>query len=183
MTTTTQIIIRTGTTAQVQAYTGPLGELVLDTQTNTVYVQDGSVAGGHAIGGAAVDSAVANLQVQVASITGSAAYGNANVAAYIPLDSTITTLQSNTAILATNLSILSTDVSNIINGGEYFGNLVPHTTDAYNLGSANVTWGNIYGGNIIATSYQSAGNIGINHTANIGGVIYTWTNGILTSVV
>lgn len=36
-----------GTTAQHAAYTGPVGELTVDTDKNIVVVQDGSTAGGH----------------------------------------------------------------------------------------------------------------------------------------
>lgn len=36
-----------GTTAQHAAYTGPVGELTVDTDKNVVVVQDGSTAGGH----------------------------------------------------------------------------------------------------------------------------------------
>jgi hypothetical protein len=43
--------LKRGTTALVGAYVGPAGSLVVDTQTNQVYVQDGVTAGGHLIGG------------------------------------------------------------------------------------------------------------------------------------
>lgn len=47
----TEILIKRGTTSQVAGYTGPLGELVMDTTANLVYVQDGRTAGGHIVGG------------------------------------------------------------------------------------------------------------------------------------
>ena len=40
-----------GTTAQNNAYTGPAGELTVDTQTNNIRLHDGSTAGGVVIGG------------------------------------------------------------------------------------------------------------------------------------
>ena len=42
----TQVQFRRGTTAQVGAFTGAAGELVIDTTKKTVVVQDGSTAGG-----------------------------------------------------------------------------------------------------------------------------------------
>ena len=43
-----------GTTEQVAQYTGPVGEIVVDTTKNTVVVQDGTTAGGHALAKEAV---------------------------------------------------------------------------------------------------------------------------------
>lgn len=43
-----------GTTEQVAKYTGPVGEIVVDTTKNTVVVQDGTTAGGHALAKEAV---------------------------------------------------------------------------------------------------------------------------------
>ena len=43
-----------GTTEQVAKYTGPVGEIVVDTTKNTVVVQDGTTTGGHALAKEAV---------------------------------------------------------------------------------------------------------------------------------
>lgn len=43
-----------GTTEQVATYIGPVGEIVVDTTKNTVVVQDGTTAGGHALAKEAV---------------------------------------------------------------------------------------------------------------------------------
>lgn len=43
---TKQVRLRRGTTAQCVAYTGPVGEIVIDTTLNIVRIQDGSTAGG-----------------------------------------------------------------------------------------------------------------------------------------
>lgn len=42
----TQVQFRRGNTAQVAAFTGAVGELVIDTDKDTVVVQDGAKAGG-----------------------------------------------------------------------------------------------------------------------------------------
>ena len=45
----TQLQIRRGTTAQMNAFTGAEGELAVNTTTDTVHVHDGSTAGGFAL--------------------------------------------------------------------------------------------------------------------------------------
>lgn len=45
----TQVQWRRGTTAQVNAFTGAVGEVVVDTDTNQLVVQDGVTAGGHRV--------------------------------------------------------------------------------------------------------------------------------------
>lgn len=74
-----QVLIKRGNTASVSTYVGPLGELVLDTETNQVYVHDGVTVGGTIVGdgntgggnlvGYAtevyVDNAVANVSVDL----------------------------------------------------------------------------------------------------------------------
>jgi hypothetical protein len=45
-----QVLIKRGNTASVSTYVGPLGELVLNTDTNQVYVHDGATAGGILVG-------------------------------------------------------------------------------------------------------------------------------------
>jgi|SRR5487761_1519608 hypothetical protein len=46
MTTAVQVQYRRGTAAQVAAFTGAAGEMVIDTTNNRVVVQDGATAGG-----------------------------------------------------------------------------------------------------------------------------------------
>ena len=46
-----QLQFRRGNTAAVAATTGAVGELIVDTTTNQVYLQDGVTAGGHLVGG------------------------------------------------------------------------------------------------------------------------------------
>ena len=44
-----QILVKRGNTSHVAAYVGPIGELVLDTQTMKLYIQDGVNPGGQAV--------------------------------------------------------------------------------------------------------------------------------------
>ena len=78
-----QILIKRGNTAQIAAYTGPIGEPIYNTQTKTIHMQDGVNAGGSNLATylqlANLTSVVANLQANTSSL-----YSNANVAAYLP---------------------------------------------------------------------------------------------------
>ena len=68
MTTTNyvrQILLKRGTTAQSLTYTGPIGEITLDTDLDTLRIHDGVTPGGKMINSSPAD------------------YGNANVAAYL----------------------------------------------------------------------------------------------------
>ena len=49
----TQVQLARGNSAAVAAYTGPLGELVVNTDDYTLHVQDGTTAGGHEVGSGA----------------------------------------------------------------------------------------------------------------------------------
>ena len=67
-----QILVKRGNTASISSYTGPLGELVLNTQTNQLVAQDGVTPGGRLVTGDTFPI-VANLTVlqrEVANIAG-----------------------------------------------------------------------------------------------------------------
>jgi hypothetical protein len=49
----TQVQLARGNSAAVAAYTGPLGELVVNTDDYSLHVQDGATAGGHEVGSVA----------------------------------------------------------------------------------------------------------------------------------
>lgn len=64
-----------GTAAQVAAFTGEVGQLVLDTENHLLYVQDGVTAGGHPVAGlteaavqALIDASIEGLSID--DITG-----------------------------------------------------------------------------------------------------------------
>ena len=58
-----RILLKRGTTAQNQAYTGRTGELIMDTDANTVRLHDGTTQGGHVLGSS-------NFDGQYSSLTG-----------------------------------------------------------------------------------------------------------------
>ena len=78
------ILLKRGNTARSSTYTGPLGELVIDTDLHTVRVQDNANPGGYLLTTASdfgnLSSNVANLSAVVTSME---LYGNANVADYL----------------------------------------------------------------------------------------------------
>lgn len=70
--TLNQILIKRGNTAQVSSYTGPLGELIMDTSTNLVHIQDGTTAGGQPVAniGAYLPTYTGNVQATNIILTG-----------------------------------------------------------------------------------------------------------------
>jgi hypothetical protein len=91
-----QVLIKRGNTSSVSTYVGPLGELVLDTDTNLVYVHDGVTVGGTVVGGGEGDASN---------------YSNLNVAAYLPGDATITSLVANAGAQSAAISTLAANAA------------------------------------------------------------------------
>jgi hypothetical protein len=99
----TQIRMKRGNTAAASTYTGPLGELLVDTGLKTIRVQDGVTPGGMA-------TLATNVQLQAlgtyANATfGTSSYGNANVALYLSTSSIIGNINAN--VIAANAAITS----------------------------------------------------------------------------
>lgn len=61
-----QLQLRRGNTAQISSYTGPIGEIIINTETWALYIQDGTTVGGHLVGSG-----------------GGTVYSNANVLSYL----------------------------------------------------------------------------------------------------
>lgn len=75
--------VRRGTTTSINAFTGKLGEVTMDTDKNTLVVHDGSKAGGYpmqrADQGASKLASKRNIQTNLASTSAAAFDGSANV--------------------------------------------------------------------------------------------------------
>jgi len=152
-----QILIKRGNTLTIGSYTGPAGELVLNTETHQLVAQDGVTPGGHLVTGDVlpIQANLNTLQTEVANIAGitgnvtqleqffanvnleeinsaistlqAGGYGNANVAVYLPHNSTIAAINANiaaanAAIITANTSLkgytdyqISTAINNLIN--------------------------------------------------------------------
>jgi hypothetical protein len=105
-----QVLMRRGNTASASAYTGPVGELIVDTGLDTLRLQDGVTVGGHIL---ATNNQISTLSNTVANLTvlASGNYGNANVAAYLPTNSTIIALTANAASQAGDITTLYANAS------------------------------------------------------------------------
>ena len=91
-----QILMKRGNTAAASNYTGPLGELLVDTGLQTIRIQDGVTAGGWVLGqGGGTDLSGINANISILS-------ANAGVQ-----QSQINSLRAN--ITAANLAIISTN--------------------------------------------------------------------------
>jgi hypothetical protein len=90
----TKVLHKRGNTVQNNNYTGVAGEITIDTQAKTLRIHDGTTVGGNII--------------TAGGVIGS--YSNVNTAAYIPTDSTITSLQSNAASQATSINTISANL-------------------------------------------------------------------------
>lgn len=99
----TQIRMKRGNTAAASTYTGPLGELLVDTGLQTVRVQDGTTPGGMTT--LATNVQIQTLSTAISNINANAGgnYSNANVASYLPTTSIITGINAN--VTAANLAI------------------------------------------------------------------------------
>jgi len=82
----TQLQIRRGTTAQMNAFTGAEGELAVNTSTDTVHVHDGSTAGGFAL--AKADGS--NIGTYAGSFTTLAASGAVTLSSTLAVTGEIT---------------------------------------------------------------------------------------------
>ena len=94
----TQLQIRRGTTAQMNAFTGAEGELAVNTTTDTVHVHDGSTAGGFAL--AKADGS--NIGTYAGSFTTLAASGAVTLSSTLAVTGALTVDTNTLVVDATN---------------------------------------------------------------------------------
>jgi len=157
---TRQVLIKRLSTTQSLAYTGPMGELVIDTTLKLLRIQDGSTPGGILITSADyLATQVANVQSQINSIL-----NNIDPTA---LDSLSEIVANVNALIANNVE------SQLVNSGFYAnltatgnlildGSLLPKNHLAQDLGSPTRAWRDLYISN--ATAYF--GNASLTVTDN-----------------
>ncbi len=75
-----QILLRRGNTTAASAYTGPVGEAIVDTGLKTLRVQDGVTAGGTLL---ATNAQIQALGTYANATFGTSSFGNANVDLYL----------------------------------------------------------------------------------------------------
>jgi hypothetical protein len=151
-----QILFKRLSTAQAIAYTGPLGEVIIDANLKLLRVQDGVTAGGHLM---ITSNVTANLQAQIDNIK-----SNLDPAA---IDSLTEIIANVNALLANNVEsqlINSGFYANLSNTGNLTidGSLLPKTHLLQDLGSKTRAWRSLYISN--ATAYF--GNAALTVTNN-----------------
>ena len=138
--------IRKGTDAERLTITPASGELIYTTDTKQIFVGDATTVGGIFIGPASSEALTlgGNLTLGGYDIVGT---GNINI---------------NGTITATgNINLGNDDADNVVFGGEVNSNIIPNTTDSFNLGSSDKKWNgawinNVTSTNIIATDISGA---------------------------
>jgi len=180
--------IRRGTAAQLAVITPVIGELIYTTDTQVVYVGDGTTLGGIpiAVGGSGNVSGTNLLTGGVASATGNVTGGNIRTAGQVSATGNITTA----GFYLGNGSALTDVVASSVNGLNITGTTIANTVVTSSLTSvgtlANVSVsGNVQGGNlrtagqVSATGNITGGNI-IATTNVIGGNLVTTGTAIAT---
>jgi filamentous hemagglutinin len=189
--------IRRGTAAQLAVITPVIGELIYTTDTQVVYVGDGTTTGGIpiAVGGSGNVSGTNLLTGGIASATGNVTGGNIRTAGQVSATGNITTaglylgngsaLTGVTASAVDALSLTGNTIANTvlysslttvgilsnvsISGNVNGGNL---RTVGQVSSTGNVTGGNILtGGNVSATTNVTGGNLVTGGTASATGNI------------
>ena len=164
----TIVQIRRGNTAQTAAYTGALAELIVDTDQNTIVIQDGTTQGGHYLVTKDQFNAnvsyllgidgVQNTSIQLANTTannasantialqGAMTSANANIVALFAIDNAQNTSISNTLTFA-NSAYNQANIAYIIANNAY--NLA-NTESSYTFANAAFNTANSAQANTIA---------------------------------
>ena len=170
----TQVQYRRGSNVQVAAFTGALGEMVIDTTNKIVVVQDGATAGGFPGVGLTATQTITNkiYQGTSLSVSGNVTAGNlvTSGAVVITGASTAASYSATGNITGGNLlsgGLIST-TGNATHGNILTAGLISATgaiTGAAITGSSlTVGTGTITGGNIVNSNANGVGNIGSSTT-------------------
>ena len=167
----TQVQYRRGSAAEIAAFTGAVGELLVDTTNKLVYVSDGSTSGGFAQVGLTAAQTITNKTYQgnIVTVTGNITGGNLITAGlasvtgnisgnfFIGNGSQLTGIDSTGISSGTsNVKIVSSGANATVSVGGSANIAVFATTGAVITGVTTVT-GNITGGNV-----TTAGKVTVN---------------------
>ena len=141
--------IRKGTDAERLTITPASGELIYTTDTKQIFVGDGTTAGGVFVGPASSEALTlgGNLTLNGHDIVGT---GNINI--------------TGTVTATGNINLGNDDTDNVVFGGEINSNIIPNTTDTYNLGSSTKKWNGAWINNLTTTTVAA-----INITGHLDG--------------
>jgi trimeric autotransporter adhesin len=195
----TQVQYRRGSSSQVAAFTGALGELVIDTTNKIVVVNDGATAGGFPQVGLTATQTLTNkiYQGTSASVTGNVTGGNILTGGLISSTGNITGGNIIGTIVGT-ISTTSASVSGNITGGNILtGGLITATgtiTGANITGSniltgglisatGTITGANITGANLLTSGVVSAGGNITGGNLTTAGILTVNSGGAATAIV
>ena len=148
--------LRRGTDAERLTITPEAGEPLYTTDTKRLYVGDGTTSGGILVGPsllAPIENLVEDTTPQLGGnldLNGNNIIGTGN----INISGTITATG--------NINLGDGVEDNVIVGGQIGSNLTPTSDSAYNLGSMNKRWGNIYAHSVVVDGELSAETINSN---------------------
>lgn len=171
--------VRRGTDAERLTITPALGELIYVTDTEKLFVGDGTTVGGNAIGPQLTDivddgtpQLGGNLDLNGNNIVGN---GNINITGNMTASGNIT---ANGQI---TLGDGTEDTLSV--GGLIDSNLIPSSDEAFNLGSASARWGNAWVSSLHLSGQLDAEAVNANIIADDSSVSYDSATGVFTGDV
>lgn len=152
-----QVLLKRGNTAVSSAYVGPLGEVTVDTDLNTIRVHNGVLPGGSILPDAATVANIANINYFITTIgalssnVANLQVTDSNIIANVSLLQTSTTiLQSNVGVLAANvisIEAIAANLSVVATSGNYTDlTQLPQMVNSINVGGGLTqvnTFGNV----------------------------------------
>lgn len=146
--------LRRGNTAAVSSYLGAVGELIVNTDNNTLYIHDGVTVGGHAT---TVNVALINNQISL--VNANITQANVGMQGYVDFS-----IRANIANIAPGYT--NTNVKSYL--GAFDGNIIPSANVTYSLGNITHQWRDLFVSNNtiyvggVPLSIDATGNLTIN---------------------
>ena len=172
----TQVQYRRGSNVQVAAFTGALGEIVVDTTNKILVVNDGLTVGGFPLVGASATQTLTNKTLDNVVISGT-------VTGNIVPDANVTY----------NLGSITNNYSNVYVDNIKLGNLSLESTSNttatlfYSLGTGNLVVGNLYGNLVNGTTSFGINSANGNAALTVGStsnvVVFASTGQYTTGVI
>lgn len=156
--------LRRGTTAQRSGYTPLEGELVYDTEEQSIYIGDGTTAGGKLLSSGS--SLIDNIDLNGNDIIG---LGNINITGNVDIDGNLHTTGTITADGGT-ITLGNDDLDSVDFRADIASNLVPDADSTYDLGTTSKKWDIAYVNTVEATTVN-ANTVG-NHTGDVVGSVF-----------
>lgn len=171
----TQVQYRRGSGAQVAAFTGALGEMVVDTTNWVLNVADGVTVGGFSMVGVTSAQTLTNKTLTSPSVTGNV-LGSANISVVGTVTSTTLTVTTGNVTCGNIVNGNANGVGNIGNATTYFNTVFAKATSAQYADLAemyvaddNYIPGTVieFGGNEEVTASQT------DHSTAVAGIVST----------